>query len=155
MPDLTFALHAGLSYKGFDFDMLFQGASGRSVSITGNHYFAFQNDGKVGPIALGRWTEGNKETATYPRLSSENNQNNYGVFSSYWQRDGSYIKLRSIELGYELPKYFLKKIGLLNTRIFLNGTNIFSLNRLEYSDAEIMSGYPAFRAISIGCSIMF
>lgn len=77
----------------------------------------FSNDAKVSSIALGRWTPETAETATYPRLSSENNLNNYQA-SSFWQKNGNFLKLRSLEIGYTLPfqlsrKLIWKKSGYL------------------------------------------
>ncbi len=155
LPDLTYSLKITLKYKGFDLDAFLYGVSGREVSLTGSQYEAFQNDGKIAPIALGRWTEQTKNSATYPRLSSENNRNNFGVYSSYWQRNGDFLKLGSLELGYTIPVTVSNRIGMENARIFVNGTNLFSLDKLDYSDPEIMSGYPAVKTVSIGTRIQF
>ncbi|MFV0269545.1 MAG: SusC/RagA family TonB-linked outer membrane protein, partial [Draconibacterium sp.] len=155
LPELTYSLHTFFKYKGFDLNFFFQGVEGRTVWLTGYQYEAFQNDGKVASIALGRWTKTTAGTATYPRLSSENNQNNFGVFSSYWQRNGSFLKLRTAELGYTLPKTLLERIRIYNARVFVNGNNLFTLDHLDYSDPEIMSGYPPLRTLSIGCKIWF
>lgn len=85
MPQITLGLHGGITFKGFDMDIFFQGAANRTVYCGGKYYHAFQNDAKVSSIALGRWTPETAETATYPRLSSENNLNNYQA-SSFWQK---------------------------------------------------------------------
>ncbi len=154
-PTTTFMFRPSFNYKNFDFTMLFQGVAGRTVYLDGDFYKAFQNDGKIGEVALGRWNQSNKENATYPRLSSENNTNNFGVYSSFWQENGNYIKLRNVELGYNLPKSFMAKLGLSSARFFVNGTNLFSIDHLEYSDPEIMNGYPPLRNYSIGCKVQF
>ncbi len=154
-PTMTFMFRPTFEYKNFDFSMLLQGVAGRTVYLNGDFYQAFQNDGKIGEVALGRWNASNKENATYPRLSSENNANNFGVYSSFWQKNGNYIKLRNVELGYNLPDELMTKWGLLSARFFINGTNLFSLDHLEYSDPEIMNGYPPIRTYSIGCKIQF
>lgn len=154
-PTLTVSLHSRLQYRGFDLDFLFQGVSGRTAYLGGNYFQAFQNNGQAGTIALGRWTPETAETATYPRLSASNNQNNY-QFSSYWQRDGSFIKLRSLELGYTLPTLLVEKIRLTNARVFINGTNLFSIDHLEgYVDPEVGGGYPALRTVSGGVRLQF
>lgn len=113
----------------------------------------FKIDGKISSIALGRWTPETAETATYPRLSSENNLNNYQA-SSFWQKNGNFLKLRSLEIGYTLPFQLSRKINLEKVRIFANGTNLFSLDHMDgFTDPETMSGYPALRIISFGLSI--
>lgn len=153
LPQLTLGLNSGLSYKGFDLDLFFQGVTNRSVYLDGKYFHAFQDDAKITSFALGRWTPETAATADYPRLSANNNQNNYQG-SSFWQRDGSFIKLRSLEIGYTLPQRIVKKVKLSSTRVFLNGTNLFSLDHMEgFVDPEIRSGYPVLRSVSIGVNI--
>lgn len=155
IPQLTLGFHTGLKYKSFDIDLFFQGVSNRSVYLTGNNFYAFQNNGKISSIALGRWTPETASTATYPRLSSQNNLNNYQL-SSFWQRDGSFIKLRTAEVGYNLPENIVKKVRLGNARVFINGANLFSLDHMNgLTDPETLSGYPAVRSYSIGAKIQF
>ncbi|MCF6333113.1 MAG: TonB-dependent receptor [Draconibacterium sp.] len=153
IPELTAGLSSGFSYKGFDFDVMFQGVTNRTSYLSGSYYEAFQNNGKVSKIALNRWTEATKEGATYPRLSAENNINNYQR-STFWQRNGSYIKLRSIELGYSLPENLINKLGLNNARIYLNGTNLFTLDKLK-KEERVSSGYPSVRTYSLGVKFQF
>lgn len=154
-PTLTVSLHSRLQYKGFDLEFLFQGVSGRTAYFGGTYFHAFQNNGQVAPIALDRWTPETAATATYPRLSASNNLNNY-QFSSFWQRDGSFIKLRSLEVGYTFSNQLVTKVGLTNARIFINGTNLFSLDHMKgYIDPEVSSGYPTLRTVSMGIRLQF
>ncbi len=155
VPTLTVSLHPRLQYRGFDLDLLFQGVTGTTAYFGGSYFHAFQNNGKASPIALDRWTTETAATATYPRLSASNNLNNYR-FSSFWQRDGSFVKLRSLELGYTLPTQLVEKVRLTTARVFVNGTNLFSLDRMEgYIDPEVGSGYPALRTVSAGIRLQF
>lgn len=155
VPTLTVSLHSRLQYKGFDLEFLFQGVTGRTAYFGGTLFQAFQNNGQVGPIALNRWTPETAATATYPRLSASNNQNNF-QFSDYWQRDGSFIKLRSLELGYTFNSQLVKRIKLNNARLFINGTNLFSLDHMEgYADPEVIGGYPPLRTVSVGIRLQF
>jgi TonB-linked SusC/RagA family outer membrane protein len=153
LPTLTYGLHAGVKFKGFDLDAFFQGVSGSTVTL-GSQFYAFQNNRSAPEMAKDRWTAATAATATYPRLSSTNNLNNYR-FSSFWQRDGSYLKLRSLELGYSLPKQMLSRTGLTSARIFLNGNNLFSIDDIEGDlDPETLTiGYPALRTFSAGFRI--
>jgi hypothetical protein len=152
LPSLTAGIHLGLKYRGFDLDFMFQGVSGRTVYLSGNYFFAFQSNAKVSEIALGRWTPETASTATYPRLSASNNLNNF-QYSSFWQRNGDFIKLRSVELGYTLPNTLTRKVKLSNARIFLNGTNLFSLDHMNFTDPETITGYPPVRNLSIGIRV--
>jgi TonB-linked SusC/RagA family outer membrane protein len=156
LPNLTAGLHLGVQYKGFDLDLFFQGVAGRTVYLNGLNFEAFQNNGKISEIALDRWTPATAGTATYPRLSSVNDDNNFR-YSTLWQRNGSFIKLRSAELGYTLPGQVIKLVRLQDARIFVNGTNLFSLDHMDgYRDPEF-SGlrYPAVRTISVGLRVQF
>jgi hypothetical protein len=111
VPELTFGFHTGVRYRNFDLELFFHGVTNRTVYLSGNDFQAFQNNGKVSSIALGRWTPETALSATYPRLSAQNNLNNFQP-SSFWQRDGSFIKLRSLELGYTLSGNTSDKIHL-------------------------------------------
>ena len=156
LPELNFSLHGGVKYKNFDLEFLFQGAGNRSVYWEGKYIQAFQNDGKISSIALDRWTPETAATATYPRLSSSNNLNNFQQ-SSLWQKNGSFLKLRNLEIGYTVPKNLSQKITLENIRVFFNGTNLFSFDHMEgLMDPEATQnglGYPVMRTFSLGLSI--
>ncbi|HTL07629.1 MAG TPA: TonB-dependent receptor [Chitinophagaceae bacterium] len=151
-PNWIAGLHGGLQYKGFDLDIVLQGVTGNSVNLAGNYFYAFQNNGQVAPIALDRWTPQTAATATYPRLSSVNNLNNYQA-SSFWQRDGSFIKLRSAEIGYSISNKTIQRLKLKAARIFVTGTNLFSIDRVKYGDPESLTGYPVLRTVTGGLRI--
>jgi TonB-linked SusC/RagA family outer membrane protein len=152
LPEYTFGFRAGLEYKGFDLDLLFQGAMNRTVYWEGNYFHAFQNNGKVSSVALDRWTVP-ESSGKYPRLSSTDNLNNY-QYSSFWQRNGDFLKLRNLEIGYTLPEKISNKIKVETARVFLNGSNLFSLDCMEgFTDPETLTGYPAIRTFSIGINI--
>jgi len=148
------SLHAGFSYKIVYLDMLFTGVTNRSVYLSGKDFFAFQQDAKATTWALDRWTSATAATATYPRLSSINNLNNYQR-STFWQRDGSFVRLQYAEVGIKLPARIFGNTKISETRIFINGTNLLTLDRVEMADPEILSGYPALRSYSIGAKIQF
>ncbi len=155
LPEISMALNLQFEYKGFDRGILFQGAANRTVYLEGKAYHAFQNNGKVTTMALGRWTEQTADTATYPRLSTNGNKNNY-QYSSFWQRKGDFLKLRSLVFGYTVTAPALKKAGIDGIRFCLSGTNLFSLDYMQgYCDPEVLYGYPAVRTCSFGFNIKF
>ncbi|OAQ42400.1 SusC/RagA family TonB-linked outer membrane protein [Pedobacter psychrophilus] len=154
IPRITVGLTTGLSFKNFDLNMVFQAVTNNSVYLGGSTFQAFQNNGQVSTIAIGRWTPENAETATYPRLSASNNLNNFRN-SSFWNRDGSFIKLRSAELGYSLPSKISNSVRVNNARLFVQGTNIFSLDKVEYGDSEALTGYPVLKTFIVGARIGF
>ena len=154
VPEMTFSFNTGLNYKSIYVDMLFVGVTNRSVYLTGKDFYAFQQDAKVTSWALERWTPATANSANYPRLSSLNSQNNFQP-STFWQRDGSFVKLQYAEVGIQLPKRMNEKLKLAESSIFINGTNLFSIDKVDVADPEILSGYPAVRTYSIGAKIQF
>lgn len=157
VPDLNISLNPGFNYKNFDFEFLLQSVKGRSAYLSGLEYQALQNNGQISSIALNRWTEQTAATATYPRLSTMNNANNFR-YSSFWQRNGDFIKLRSIELGYRFVDGLFSRLGISGSRIYLNGTNLLTWDKQEYNDAERPSGfagYPPVRTVSMGLKLDF
>ncbi|MEJ7768692.1 MAG: SusC/RagA family TonB-linked outer membrane protein, partial [Chitinophagaceae bacterium] len=154
LPELTVGFHSGLRYKDFDLDFVFQAVSGNTVYLGGNQFRPFQNNGQAGEIALERWTPQTGASASFPRLSADNNLNNYR-FSSFYQRDGGFLKLRSAEFGYSLSKNLISKIKLQQARFFITGTNLLSIDNVEFGDPEALSGYPSFRTLTLGARIQF
>jgi len=155
LPELTVGFHSGFQYKGFDLDMVFQAVTGNTVYLGSNQFRPFQGFGQAGVIALERWTPQTAATATFPRLSSTDNLNNYR-FSSYYQRNGAFIKLRSAEFGYTLPTKISAKVKVQTARFFVTGTNLFSIDHISYGDPEALgNGYPALRTITLGARIQF
>lgn len=153
LPEFTYSFNLGFAYKGFDLDANFQGVGNRTIYRSGRYYEAFRNNGNASEWALERWTPATAATATYPRLSTGENQNNYQT-SSFWQENGAFLKLRSLEVGYTLPVQLVKKLSLDKVRFFLNGTNLFSFDHMDgFTDPETMSGYPAIRTMSIGVNV--
>lgn len=156
LPETTLGFHTGIRYKGFDLDFVLQGVSGNTVNLTANQFRPFQNFGQAGEIALERWTPATAATATFPRLTVDNNSNNLNNyrFSSFYQRDGSFIKLRSAEVGYSLSSKLISRIKLQQARLFVNGTNLFSIDHIKYGDPEALgTGYPSLRTITFGARI--
>ncbi len=154
VPELIVGLNSGFSFKGFYTDFLLQGVTGRSVNLGGRYYHAFQNNAQISEMALGRWRPDNAGDATYPRLSATNNENNFQP-STFWQRDGSFIKLRNLEVGYNLPTSISQKWGINDVHVYVNGTNLYSWDHLTYGDPESLSGYPPMRSLSLGTSLTF
>ena len=154
-PELTLALDLQFQYKGFDLQMLFQGAVNRTVYLDGRQFQAFQNNGKISTFALGRWTPETADTATYPRLATTGNENNY-QYSSFWQRNGNFLKLRYLSFGYTFSSPAMKKANVDGLRLYLSGTNLFSLDYMRgFCDPEVLSGYPAVRTLSLGVDLKF
>ncbi|WP_170860865.1 SusC/RagA family TonB-linked outer membrane protein [Flavobacterium fluvii] len=149
----------GLKYEGFDFSVLVQGVANKDFFYTGSNAWAFQTNGLVNtgvqPHHLGRWTPETAATATYPRLSYGTNVNNDRT-STYWIKDGDYLRVKNIEIGYTLPSDFMKRIHLSEFRVYANAFNAFTFTKLEDLDPEsLFSNYPLYKSFSLGISIKF
>lgn len=165
LPKTNFSFNAGVEYYGFDFQMLVQGAAGRDVNLLDayNQTVAFNNNGNAYAIAQGAWAyypDQNIDTrvnATYPRLSTQGNTNNYRT-SSFWVKSGNFLRIRNLEIGYTFTEKLSKKLHISKARIFANATNLYTWSSLlkDYNmDPETMSGVPAMESNTIGFTLNF
>lgn len=154
IPELTLGFNFGFKYKGFDLDAFVQAVTNRTIILPQAYTTPFVNNNNITIFSDNSWTPQTAATATSPRLSTLNSLNNTQS-SDFWMRDGSFIKLRSLELGYTFPKRsIIKKMDMV--RLFLNGTNLFTLDRIEHLEAENLSmGYPLMRSLSLGLKVKF
>ena len=119
---------------------------------------SFNSGGNASVYALDAWTPETAETAIYPRLSISNNSNNQ-QYSDFWFRDGSFIKLKTVEVGINLPTSLVKKIGISKTRFYINGFNLLCFDHVKDFDpgntnAAIYS-YPFQRIVTLGVNVTF
>lgn len=160
LPQITYSLSADLKYKGFDLNLFFQGSANRSVYLNGVNAWAFVNNSNAPEMAKGRWAyypeQGidTRAVATYPRLSTENNGNNY-MLSTFWLKNGSYLRLKNAELGYNLPTNLDKILSVDNVRFFVGGTNLITFDSIRDYDPEIIRGYPLTRNYYVGINVSF
>jgi TonB-linked SusC/RagA family outer membrane protein len=167
LPEFTYAFGFNVDYKGFDLGTYFQGVSGTSVNIIGGdnslQTVAFVNNGNAYAIAQGAWayypTLGidTRATATYPRLTTTTNSNNYQT-SSFWIKSGDYLRIRNVELGYTFSARVAGKLGLSKLRIFVNAVNPVtwsSLLRDYHMDPEVPNGYPPLKSFNTGVTVSF
>jgi TonB-linked SusC/RagA family outer membrane protein len=154
IPEITMGLNLGFSYKGFDFNTFLAAALNRSVYLSNLYYRPFQGNSGVSKYVLdGRWTEQNPDpNAKFPRLSLTQEQNNYQG-STFWVCNGNFLKMRNLEIGYTFKKIFSAKLSDL--RVFVNGSNIFSIDKVKDYDPEAIGGYPAVRTFSLGAKVQF
>ena len=164
-PEWYFSFGGKIAYKGFDLEILFQGAAGMSVNLLDNknQVVAFVDNGNAYEIAKGAWayypTEGidTRKTATYPRLTTQSNENNYQT-SSLWVKNADYLKLRNLELGYNFSSRKMEKSGIAGFRVYLSAQNLATFSGLlkNYNlDPERLSGYPTLTSYNAGVSITF
>ena len=165
-PEIQYGIPVGLSYKGFDFSMLWQGSALCSVQLSGPAVWDFplydqSRTGKVRKMHLNRWTPETAATATYPALHYGIHNNNKQQYSSLFLYDASYIRLKNVEIGYTLPKAWTSKAGIQNVRIYVQGQNLLTFDNLGDvdMDPEIKNGdgswFPVQRVINIGLNMTF
>ncbi|MCD8179316.1 MAG: TonB-dependent receptor [Tannerellaceae bacterium] len=131
-PDFTFGINFQAGYKQFDFSMFFQGVYGNQVWDEWVEYSDFWNIARVANKnhlkgVFDTWTPQNPDS-NKPALSTQN-LNDEGRTSTYFVKDGSYLKLRTIELGYTLPRPILAKIHAERLRLYVSANNVFTLKK--------------------------
>ena len=167
-PSLIYGLGASVSWRGFDLNLHFQGAGKYTFLINSGAVNAFR-DGRWGNILQGitdnRWISsdisGTKETenpnAPYPRLSYGYNLNNQQS-SSFWMRNGRFLRLKNLDIGYTLPKPMVNTIHLESVRIYISGQNLITWSPFKLWDPELDSRqrgqiYPITRSFTAGIQI--
>jgi TonB-linked SusC/RagA family outer membrane protein len=156
-PEILYSFNTGASYKGFNLDLFFQGVANRSVYLNGYMFQPFVNDANISTWAAeGHWTPATHATATFPRLTTQLNDNNYRS-SDFWVRKANFIRLRNVELGYTIPKSVVSKLGIQSIKVFVSGLNLLSWDDLALDvDPETLSvGYPVIKTYSAGLSVKF
>jgi TonB-linked SusC/RagA family outer membrane protein len=163
-PELTYSFGGSVTYKGFDLNLLFQGSADETVNLlSSNQTVPFVNNVTAYANALGAWAyypaQGidTRATATFPRLTTLGNANNYRI-SSFWMKNDNFLRLRNVELGYTFPSRVIKKANISLLRIFVSATNLVTWSSLlkNYNiDPESFNGYPALKCINGGVSVNF
>ena len=160
VPDFSWGLNVSLNYKDFDLSMFFQGVCG--VDIYNNQ--KFQTDfysitdagSNKGNRMLQAWTQDNT-SSTIPALTT-NNTGDEGRASTYYVEHGSWLKLRSLQIGYNMPSSLLKKVNMTSARFYVSGQNIFTLKSdgFTVSDPENPNwAYPHATSVSFGLQLGF
>ncbi|MGE4587022.1 MAG: SusC/RagA family TonB-linked outer membrane protein [Mangrovibacterium sp.] len=162
MPDWTFGLTLGAEWKGFDLNMFFQGSYGNDI-------FDFSQRGDITAMnrpswILDRWV-GEGTSTKIPRMTAVNPNRNWRS-SDLYIKDGSYVRLKTLQLGYTLPSRLTQKAAIQKLRIYISGENLLTFTDYDGFDPEIASGgyttigidrgiYPQSRVISLGANISF
>ena len=163
-PKIIYGFGISSMYKNFDFSFFFQGSAQSSFFIDAYNSSPFIDTygGKIGNNALlnawanDHWSENDRNLyAAWPRLSSQlidNNNRN----STWWLRDGTFLRLKSIEIGYSLKDKILSRIGLTSLRFYLTGTNLLTFSKFKLWDVEMGGnglGYPIQKGYNFGVNL--
>lgn len=156
-PSWTGGLNIALYYKDFDFSAFFQGAFDVYGYYTGESSYAFYNSGKVLERHLDRWTPEN-HNASYPRITKDS-QINFST-SSFWLQNASYVRLKNISLGYNIPSVLTQKIGIDKVKVYISGENLLTFSGLKGIDPEAPASnrgayYGNVKKVSLGLKVSF
>jgi TonB-linked SusC/RagA family outer membrane protein len=155
MPTFIGGFNAVLTYKQFDLSILFQGAAGAIAYLNpesgdiGNYYESWVKN---------RWTPENTN-ATWPRVFNRSNEywSPGANRSTFWEFSTDYVRLKSLEIGYNLPSALIKKIGVEKLRVYCSGQNLLTLSKIKEIDPEETQGtsYPLQRVVNLGVTLTF
>ena len=166
-PELMFGIPFGFQYKNFDFSVLLQGATKSSILLNGAAVFdfpQFEQDkiGRVKKMHLDRWTPETAATAKYPALHYGTHDNNKNGNSSLFLYDASYLRLKNVELGYNVSPKLLRKFHVQQARIYVQGLNLLTFDKLgdvdidpETKSGDGASWYPIQKVFNFGIDITF
>lgn len=161
---------ASFAWKGIDVNVHFQGAGKSTFPIYGKCVYAFSESdwGNIFKDMISdRWVDSEtaaklglhaneNPNATYPRLTYGENKNNQQT-STYWMRDGRYIRLKNLDIGYTLPKSIVNKLHFNNIRIYIAGSNLITWSKFKTWDPETGNprgeAYPLTKSVTMGLSV--
>lgn len=163
-PRIVYGFGGVIAYKNIDFNFFFQGTAdahrvignstiflpGSGTTVQGNAYSENLDD---------RWTDDNQDPyAFWPRLTYGPNKNNYRA-STWWKKDMSFLRLKTVEIGYTFPKKWMEKIYSKGARVFVSGNNLLCFSPFKLWDPELGTNnglkYPMNRSILFGIDINF
>ena len=166
-PEIAYGFGLSAGYKNWDLSVFFQGnarttfwidPSSISPFIDTDSESSLSQNALLQAIADDHWSESNRNIyAFWPRLSNELNENNTQI-STWWMQDGSFMRLKSLEIGYSLPKSWVKKMRLGTVRLYLSGTNLLTFSKFKLWDPEMGGnglGYPIQRVYNVGLNVNF
>ena len=166
-PELMFGIPFGFQYKNFDFSVLLQGATKSSILLNGAAVFdfpQFEQDkiGRVKKMHLDRWTPETAATAKYPAVHYGTHDNNKNGNSSLFLYDASYLRLKNVEIGYNVSPKLLRKFHVQQARIYVQGLNLLTFDKLgdvdidpETKSGDGASWYPIQKVFNFGIDITF
>jgi hypothetical protein len=157
-PEIIYGFGFSVGYKSFDLSTFFQGSARSSFFINPQNISPFvraggAQNGLLQVVANDHWSEDQRNSyAFWPRLSNYFVNNNNQT-SSWWMRDGSFLRLKTMEIGYTLPQSLLSRIGFKTARAYVNGSNLWVWSKFDMWDPEMGGnglGYPVQRVFNVG-----
>lgn len=154
---INFGLNSNVAYKGFDLNLLLVGATGSKNFVTASpaRPFPYPGRGVTGTEWLNAYhpVRNPDPNTTVPRL--DENSGNYKA-SDYWMHDFSFLRVRTLQIGYTIPEKFASKISLNKARIYANGQNLYTFEDVPHFDPESVGQvYPLARTLTLGVQLIF
>lgn len=162
-PEITYGFGFNLSWRNLSLSAMFQGAACVDALISGQGVTPFQqgmSSGNIMTYVLDRWTENNpRQNVAVPRLSPSASYNMNYENSTWWLKDTSYLRLKNLQLTYNLPKKWMKAIHFSNAAIYLQAVNLLTFSSFKLWDVEQSDGrgdvYPNTKSYSLGINFSF
>lgn len=159
MPEIVYGFGFSTTYKGFDFSAFFQGLANESFWIDVAKTTPFNNQTQVlKAYADSYWSEDNRDVyALWPRLAPYVVNNNSQT-STWFMRNGAFLRLKQVEFGYTLPDHLIKRVYASNVRVYVNCSNLLTFSKFRLWDVEMAGnglGYPIQRVFNVGLNVSF
>ncbi|MGY3052053.1 TonB-linked SusC/RagA family outer membrane protein [Pedobacter sp. UYEF25] len=157
LPEIVYGFGFSSGFKNFDFSAFFQGLSNESFWIDSRATSPFNNETQLlKAYADSHWSEDSRDIySLWPRLSSTVNENN-SQLSTWFMRDGAFLRLKQVEIGYKIPQGIQHRLHTSNFRIYANATNLLNFSKFNLWDVEMGGdglGYPIQRVFNLGINI--
>lgn len=151
-PPFSFGLNLTVKYKNFSLFAMGSGQTG-SIDFKTSSYYWNRGTSKFSEVVLGRWTEDTKETATYPRLTTTNGDNNYQT-STFWMYKRNYFNLNQVQLTYDFPEKTFKNSFVRGLSVYCGGSSLLTISK-ERKHMELSTGVPYYRNFYAGFKASF
>jgi hypothetical protein len=156
-PAIIYGINVNASWKGFDLSMLLQGSGMSSFNVYGFMTVAGFNNNSNSSYEYynNRWTP-DHQNSKYPRAYSAPTNNN-GQSSDFWYVSSSYLRLKTVSLGYTVPSKISSGLRMKNLRFYVTGQNILTFGKLKFTDPETTGeqGYPLQKVLLVGFNTSF
>lgn len=165
IPDFDYGLNLSMTYKDFDLTMFFQGVYGNDIFNQMKYTYYFNYSNNCVTDVLNAWTPENKNTGI-PVMKTDNTRGGNSLPSTFYIEDGSYLRLKNFQIGYNFPEKILKKIGFNRLRFYAGIQNLFTITGYSGYDPEVSSNalfsrgidsssYPNARTYTFGFNASF
>ncbi|MBN2814387.1 MAG: TonB-dependent receptor [Bacteroidales bacterium] len=155
---ISYGLQVNFEYKNFTVDMLFAGLSGFKITYNDAWSRNFGGGGKIPKYHDDAWSTDNPDGST-PKLFpwGDARANGYTQASTFNTYDGTFLRMKNLNIGYNIPANLYKKIGISNAQLFVSGTNLFYWSKFKFYDPEIngFMSYPIMKTYSLGLNVQF